>query len=474
MTIRSAALRSTVTCLAAAAAPLAAQTPSTQPEIVACYDSRTSSTGTPLGSGIVYRIKVPGVVGQTGCVDPRHTQFSWTIQHGALTGLGNDDHPQYLLVSGARSLTGGLKAGGNKVTGLAAATVAGDAVRFEQAVKSGDPAAGDLSGTYPNPSVVKLQGNPLSNAAPTNNQVLSWNGTAWMPSTPQTGANGTAGGDLTGSYPNPTVARLQGIGVKPVTNLGDRLQVLGFDGTSWSPRDIFLAGDVAGLAEDGSNQVLHLQGTALRVPPTLLKAGQFLGFDATNSQWTAMTPPSAATGAAGGDLAGSYPNPTIARLLGAPLDTRTGSPFSGAVLTWNGTAWGPSPPLNSGGTVTSVSAGAGLTGATITTTGALAVAFAGSGVATTVARSDHTHASGYEVVNAFQYVNNTGAGEVVTVQAACPAGKKAVGGGFDESGFQISSSKPLVDGSGWEVTFISTIAGTPNLATAWAVCMTAS
>ena len=88
MSIRSAALRSTVTCLAAAAAaPLAAQTSTSQPEIQACYDSRTSSTGTPLGSGLVYRIKVPGVVGQQGCVDPKHTPFSWTIQHGALTGM---------------------------------------------------------------------------------------------------------------------------------------------------------------------------------------------------------------------------------------------------------------------------------------------------------------------------------------------------------------------------------------------------
>src|SRR5438046_684675 len=105
MSIRSAALRSTVTCLAAAAAaPLAAQTPTSQPEIQACYDSRTSSTGTPLGSGLVYRIKVPGVVGQQGCVDPKHTPFSWTIQHGALTGLGNDDHPQYLLANGTRAL----------------------------------------------------------------------------------------------------------------------------------------------------------------------------------------------------------------------------------------------------------------------------------------------------------------------------------------------------------------------------------
>jgi len=126
MTTRPLGGRGTLVCLAtAAAAPLAAQAPSNQPEILACYDSRTSSTGTPQGSGIVYRIKVPGVVGQQGCVDPRHTQFSWTIQHGALSGLSNDDHPRYLLADGVRASTNGFAVTGASGAGTVPVTGAG-------------------------------------------------------------------------------------------------------------------------------------------------------------------------------------------------------------------------------------------------------------------------------------------------------------------------------------------------------------
>ncbi|MEW5767366.1 MAG: hypothetical protein AB1797_07025, partial [bacterium] len=38
--------------------------------------------------------------------------------HGALTGLGDDDHAQYLLVSGARQMTGNLNMGDNSITNL--------------------------------------------------------------------------------------------------------------------------------------------------------------------------------------------------------------------------------------------------------------------------------------------------------------------------------------------------------------------
>ena len=165
--------------------PGGARAQSVPKTLFACY---VSSTGT------VYLIKEPGL--RTDCANQNHIPFSWIdgvpdYDHGVLNGRADDDHPQYLLVDGTRALTGPLHAGGFKIVGLAAGTEAGDVVRYEQAVKAGDPAGGDLSGAYPNPSVAKLQGLPVSSTAPTAGQILSFTGEAWAPVTPPAPASGT-------------------------------------------------------------------------------------------------------------------------------------------------------------------------------------------------------------------------------------------------------------------------------------------
>ncbi|HWP31460.1 MAG TPA: hypothetical protein VNK96_07045 [Fimbriimonadales bacterium] len=70
-------------------------------------------------------------------------------------------------------------------------------------------------------------------------------------------------------------------------------------------------------------------------------AGRVLTSDASGiGTWQALPPPS---GAAEGDLSGSYPNPLVDGLQGKAVAST--APSSGQVLKWNGSAWSPDTDL---------------------------------------------------------------------------------------------------------------------------------
>jgi hypothetical protein len=187
-------------------------------------------------------------------------------------GIGTNAPTQLLDVRGNITLSGS-----GQVKGILDPTLNQDAATkiyvdgLIQYAMSGT-AGGDLSGSYPNPSVAKIQGLNVTSSLPSNGQVLTWNsGTSnWEPQTPSGSSGGSAGGDLTGSYPNPTIS----------------------------------------------------------------------------SAYTAFV----MSGTAGGDLSGSYPNPSVIALRGFGISTV--SPLDGQSLVWNSGSsfWEPISISGSGAT----------------------------------------------------------------------------------------------------------------------------
>lgn len=239
--------------------------------------------------------------------------------YGSATAIAVVTVDQYGRTTGVT--TAAIDVSGNAVGGQVSGTIGNVTVGL----------SGDVTGDVTASSVVALRGTSVAAVAPTNGQVLSYNGTAWAPSSVGSAAPVDATYVVLSTNPTLTGERVltPAVGELTQTDGGAGGNVtLGLATSGVAASTYGSTTTIPQITVDNKGRITSASSQAINVSA-----------NAVGGQLTGTIGNAAVT--VGGDLTGPITGATVAKIQNRNVAST--APATNDVLRWSGTAWAPSP-----------------------------------------------------------------------------------------------------------------------------------